>query len=296
MYELGKSSAMHSQKQKNCFERAIYYFQNSKEKGCFCNLAHCYFLLARFYDVQSEEYYRRSIEYHIKGSKNKKYQFEDFYKFYTVNENNIDLILRTIRLAKPSTFNDPTDCPIAQDKLPNDIFPDKSVFDGLRVACFGHVEGKDRAWEDGSKWAYYGDKHNGICIRYRFFNNILEDILTDKYVFEKVNYEESFDFYRGIVTDGFLRKSLAYKDENEWRLIWYDRDYNHSELYWSKDQNIYLPIGREHIYQIFIGCRTQEHIVKTIIDYAKGRTPIIPVMQIRPDADNVFKLVGTQIL
>ena len=198
-------------------------------------------------------------------------------------------------MAKPSSFNDPTDCPITQEGLSIDIFPDKSVFGGLRVGCFGHVEGRYRAWEDSKKWAYYGNMHKGICIRYRFFNNILEDNFADKFVFKKVEYKEDFDFYRGIVADGFLRKTKAYDEEKEWRIVWYDRDYKHNPFYWSRDQNIYLPIGKEYICQIILGCRTPDPIKQTVIDYAKGRIPAIPVMQIHPDKNNVFKLVGTQI-
>lgn len=295
-YELAKKCQIGSLKQQKCLENAVLNYERSTEKSRLCNLAHCYFLLARLYGVQTEEYYRRSIEYHIKGSKSKKYQFEDFYKFYSVDENSIDLVLRTIRLAKPSTFNDPTDCPIAQEGLSTDIFPDKSVFDGLRVGCFGHVEGRYRAWEDSKKWAYYGNMHKGICIRYRFFNNILEDNFADKFVFKKVEYKEDFDFYRGIVADGFLRKSNAYGEEKEWRMVWYDRDYKHNPFYWSKDQNIYLSIGREFISQIFVGCRCPEPIIKSIIDYAKGRDPEIQVLKIIPDKNNVFKLTSTNVV
>jgi hypothetical protein len=295
LYELGKSSDTDTLKQKECFERAVHYYENSKSDTCLCNLAHCYFLLARLYNVQTEEYYRRSIECHIKGSKSIKYQNEDFFKFYSVDENSIDLVLRNIRLAKPSTFNDPTDCPIAQESLSNDIFPNKAVFDGLRVGCFGLVKGRSRPWEDSKKWAYYGDKHKGICIRYRFFNNVLEENFADKFVFKAIEYKEVFDFYRGIVADGLLTKSIDYSEEDEWRMVWYDRDYKHSPFYWSKDQNIYLPIGREYIYQFFVGFRCPEPIIKAITYYAKGSNPQIQVLKIIPDKNNVFKLSHTMI-
>jgi len=296
LYELGKSLKYNTKQQEDCFVRAVHYYSNSASEACFCNLAHCYFLLARLFDINPEEYYRRSIEYHIKGSKSKKYQNEDFYKFYAVNDDNIDSVLRTIRLTKPSSLNDPTDSPIAQDGLSIDIFPNKTVFDGLRVGCFGRIKGKHRAWEDSSMWSYYGDMHKGICIRYRFFNNlILENKLLDKFIFKEIEYKEKFDFYRGIVADGFLTKTKTYENENEWRIVWYDRDFLHSSFYWSKDQNVYLPIGREYIYQIFIGCKTPYHIKQVVVDYAKGRNPEIPVIQIQPDNKNVFKLVGIQI-
>lgn len=287
-YELGKTAGLSPEQRKMCFEAAVYYYEHSETENILCNLAHCYFILARLFGVQSEEYYKRSIECHIKGSKNKNYQYQDFYKFYDVNENNIDLILRTIRLVKPSSFNDPTDCSIVQEGLNQDIFPTKSVFDGLRVCCFGLVEGKQRAWEDSKKWAYYGAGSKGICIRYRFFNDVLEKGLGEKFVFNAVEYKDVFEFDRGIVADGFMSKTKDYEEENEWRLVWYDRDYNCNQNYWSKDGNIYLPIGKENIYQVFIGCRCPETIAQSIINYIGGVK--YQVMKIQPDLANVFKL------
>ena len=78
-------------------------------------------------------------------------------------------------------------------------------------------------------------------------------------------------------------------------MVWYDRDYKHNPFYWSKDQNIYLPIGREYISQIFVGCRCPEPIINSIIDYARGRDPEIQVLKIIPDENNVFKLTHMKV-
>ena len=295
LYELGKLLEFNSKQQKDCFERAVHYYSSSKSEACYCNLAHCYFLLARIYEINPEEYFRRSIEYHIKGSKSKIYQHEEFYKFYTVDDNNIDSILQKIRLTKPSSFNDPTDCPIAQEGLPGDIFPNKAVFDGLRVCSFGHVKGKEWAWEDSKKWAYYGDSGKGICIRYRFFDNTIQKSLSDNFVFKKVEYKESFDFNRGIVADGFLSKTKCYEEENEWRIVWYDRNYKETNLCVDENGNVYLPIGRELIYQFFVGYRCSKSIIQKVLDFAQAEIHKIPVMWIHPSSEDVFKLTGTQI-
>ena len=296
-FDLAKTFQHEPSKQLDLLKKAVCYYEYEKTSDIsrLCNLAHCYFLLARIFNIQQEEFYRKSIEYHIKGSKNNKYQYENFYKFYDVDENSIDSVLRTIRLSKPSTFNDPTDSPISQEGLSNDIFPSKTVFDGLRVCCFGHVKGRYRAWEDSKNWAYYGNNHKGICICYRFSNNILEDYFPDKFVFNKIDYKKDFDFNRGIVADGFLRKSKSYEMEKEWRIVFYDRDYKHSDLYLSKDENIYLPIGKENIYQIFIGYRCPDSIRKTVENYAKEGNPKIQVYRIIPDTNNVFKLTSVII-
>ena len=285
LYNLGKKEVKNSQIQKKCFEDAISFYLESNDDICFCNLAHCYFLLARLFNVNTHEYYRKSIEYHIKGSKKKKYQHEDFYKFYVVDESNISSILKNIRLTKPSEFNDPTDCPIAQDGINESLFPEKNVFDGLRVCSFGCIKGNNKAWEDGGKWAYYGGGNKGICIRYRFFNNVIEKKLTDKFVFGEVKYKEKFDFYRGIVADGFLSK--CFSNENEWRIICYDRN--------NKDKYIHLPIRKDNIYQIFLGYRCSDSIKETVLEFAKSGSNIIPVMKIHPDINNVFKLTSTRI-
>ena len=212
-----------------------------------------------------------------------------------MNDNNIGSVLQTIRLSKPSSFNDPTDCPIAQEGLPSDIFPNKTVFDGLRVCRFGHVKGKEWAWEDSKKWAYYGDSGKGICIRYRFFDNTIQKSLSDNFVFKKVEYKESFDFNRGIVADGFLSKTKCYEEENEWRIVWYDRNYKETNLCVDENGNVYLPIGRELIYQFFVGYRCSKSIIQKVLDFAQAEIHKIPVMWIHPSSEDVFKLIGTQV-
>lgn len=284
---------------------AISEYELAKGHGdtcCLCNLAHCYFVLAHWKTGMSNEYYRRSIELHIDGSRFKNYLNHDFYRFYKVDTvRQAKSILKYLMLSSPSKFNDPVDSPITQDPNTRIIIPDKSIFDGLKVCCFGEddsLEDRKKAFSvDAKKWAYYGDGHRGICISYHFSADQLEKLLSNKFVFKKVNYKKRFSFERGIVADGLLSKSKQYDEEKEWRLIWYDRDFLNNKYYKPKKGCILLPIDSKNITAIYIGYRCPDSIIKTVIEYAKqkkGNT--VPVYRIQPDSKNLFRMIEKRIL
>ena len=77
--------------------------------------------------------------------------------------------------------------------------------------------------------------------------------------------------------------------------MWYDRNYKETNLCVDENGNVYLPIGRELIYQIFVGYRCSKTIAKKVIDFAQSENHRIPVMWIHPSNEDVFKLVGTQV-
>ena len=148
-----------------CVSFAREEYERARLEGdteCLCNLAHCYYVLAFFsYKTQclkeAREYHLKSIETHIEGSRNRKYQDEDFFRFYSVtDEKAADSILSTIMLSSPQVFNDPVDCPIVQENSEKFFFPDKTVFDGLKVCCFGQ-ENLDKKNET----PFYKDAKNG---------------------------------------------------------------------------------------------------------------------------------------
>lgn len=281
-----------------CVSSAIGCFERSDDGSCRCDLAHCYFILAtRYYhsnrQAEARECYLRSVEEHIAGSRNHVYLNYEFYKFYSVNSDNVESILRTIMLSRPDKFNDPVDCPIAQDKNAKGIFPDQSVFDGLRVCCFGEVDySKENPMPyflDSKKWAYYGDMHKGICIRYCFFPNDLEKTLSNKFVFKKVEYKPYFSFERGIVADGLLSKSDQYKEEKEWRIVWFDRNNE------NKDKSLFVPISVNNIISIHLGYRCPDTIKDKVIEFAKTKELPLYVYKVHPDPKNLFTMVRTQI-
>lgn len=271
------------------------------DTDCLCNLAHCYYVLAFFsYKKrcfnEAKEYHLKSIETHIDGSRNQNYQNEDFFRFYSVtNEAAADSILSTIMLSSPQVFNDPVDCPIVQENSEKFFFPDKTVFDGLKVCCFGqdNPNKKDKIpfFKDSKKWAYYGDMHKGICVRYHFLPNELEKVLSKHFVFSPVKYESKFSFERGIVADGLLRKSDHYKDENEWRIVWFDRDYKSNEFYNDKRNCIFVPVDICNITSIYLGYRCPDNIVSKVLDFAKKKKDEpISVYRIQPDPNNLFRM------
>ena len=290
-YYLAKQEGLSNRERVKCVDLAIEKYENTSDDTCLCNLSHCYFIKGSFCSKKDEanEYFRKSIETHIKGSEQHRYKEHKFYKFYSVSDTNIVSILKKIRLSKPSEFNDPIDCPIVQDFSDNPLFLDKTIFDGLRVCCFGVVksdsENNDVFWADAKKWAYYGDKHRGICICYHFLPNTFEKELSNQFVFDAVKYKPVFSFYKGIVADGFLSKSIHYEEENEWRIIWYKRFF--------KRKYKYLSINENNITDIYIGCKCKDSIISKIIDYVKNSESAIRVFKVHPNNDNPFEMTKT---
>ena len=132
------------------------------------------------------------------------------------------------------------------------------------VGCFGVVRynsnGNVPFWLDAKKWAYCGNMHKGICIRYHFFPSSLEKQLTHHFVFNPVTYKSQFSFERGIVADGVLSKSLYYQEEDEWRIVWYDRDFTKCVYYQKDDACLYVPVSLDNIISVYIGCRCSDEI------------------------------------
>lgn len=288
--------------------------KNLYEKACLegdtkslCNLAHCYYVLAYFsYKAnnfeEAKEYHVKSVEAHISGSRGVNYQFKSFYRFYSVSdEKAADSILTKIMLSSPKDFNDPVDCPIVQENGSQFFFPDKTIFDGIKVCCFGQDNVKRGKEEtpfqmDAKKWAYYADKHKGICIRYRFLPYELERVLSNQFVFSPVEYKSQFSFKRGIVADGLLSKSDHYQDENEWRIIWFDRDYKSNEYYDKERDCILAPVNICNIISIYVGYRCPDNIVSTVIDFVKNeKNTNIPIFRIHPDPNNLFRMKESRI-
>lgn len=160
-YSTNKELALH------WVNQAILYLK--EDKYSICDLAQCYyikaFLLWNKDRNLSKLYFTKSIKTHILGSKRDQYKIRKFYKFVSVDIEHLDSILNKIRLIHPSGFNDPMDCPITAN--PQNGIPDITLFNGLRVGCFGVVDEKPY-YLDASKWSYYGDFHKGICLEYNF--------------------------------------------------------------------------------------------------------------------------------
>lgn len=181
-YSTNKELALH------WVNQAILYLK--EDKYSICDLAQCYyikaFLLWNKDRNLSKLYFTKSIKTHILGSKRDQYKIRKFYKFVSVDIEHLDSILNKIRLIHPSGFNDPMDCPITAN--PQNGIPDITLFNGLRVGCFGVVDEKPY-YLDASKWSYYGDFHKGICLEYNFSDLKFDNEYA---LMDKVEYKEEY--------------------------------------------------------------------------------------------------------
>ena len=89
------------------------------------------------------------------------------YKFISCSEYLFrTLINGEIRLAPPSSFNDPFDCPI--ELLPgNNEALEKIYKECLKVTCFTRPIKDGNREEDVLFWSHYADSHKGVCIKYK---------------------------------------------------------------------------------------------------------------------------------
>lgn len=134
------------------------------------------------------------------------------------------LINGEIRLAPPSSFNDPFDCPI--ELLPgNNEALEKIYKECLKVTCFTLPNNDNNREEDVLFWSHYADSHRGICIKYEIncdklpndessFSCLL-DIDYNTSDFFSINEDEC---YRKV----FSAKANCWKEESELRLIYFD--------------------------------------------------------------------------
>lgn len=264
---------------------AIKYFL--PEKSARCDLAHCYYFKAYLLWNENKDlakdYYIKSIESDILGSKRGYYKSQRFYKFVGVDIKSIDSILNRIQLQHPSKFNDPMDCPIASD--PDNGIPDISLLNSLRVGCFGVVENSTQEYYlNASLWSYYGDFHKGICIEYDF-SKLEFDELT---LMDKINYVPKYKPTNGIVKGALLTKSEDYNHENEWRIIWYDRSWISKGI----EEPQYINIHPSMIQKIYIGFKCPVEIKEYIMRFQQENSHI-KVFQISPSTENYYKLTAS---
>ena len=266
-------------------DMAISYFDG--EKKSLCDLAQCYYIKAFLTGTDNQEcsrqYFAKSIKTHIEGSKRELYRAHAFYKFVGVTMEIIDSILNRIMLKHPFDFNDPMDCPIAASSQNGML--DISLFNGLRVGCFGIVENnEDKYYTNAPKWSYYGDFHRGVCIEYDFSKL---DFSNSFALMDEVKYRKEYTTERGIVGSGLLTKSCDYAHENEWRIIWFDESL-------TTHKAVFIDIPPSMITKIYLGCKCPVDIKTHILEF-KSVNPHIHVYDVHPSDDNFYQLCATEL-
>jgi hypothetical protein len=133
------------------------------------------------------------------------------------------------------------------------------------IACFA----KDPA--NMLLWSYYAEGHSGIAVR---FNMARELVATSPFIPIEVQYSKDFPvvpFYKATTWE-FLRtvfgtKSLAWKHEEEWRLV-VRRNVGY----------VYLPPAM--IDGVVLGMRTAPQTVATIGEWLTDRVPPVKLLRV----------------
>ncbi len=152
----------------------------------------------------------------------------------------------TIGVSSPDKFNDPFDCLILsnirtapqQYKKAGDFFINTYIreLEKVRIRCF---IGYSKELKDGLKepylntlmWGHYAQSHQGLCIRYSLYEKspLLGNGVVDKHSIgrlDKVVYDNTPVKRRDrlVYEQCFLYKNKAWRYENEYRLVYYDRE------------------------------------------------------------------------
>ena len=151
-----------------------------------------------------------------------------------IDENPImqDIRENKITISNPDRFNDPMD-PILNVWIKINKEKEKDVIQkkffkvleralkDVRMCCLSEVVGNNARFKP-LMWSHYGDKHKGICIKYRIDN---ETIAAHNYgdhviLMKKVPYRENKLMSDYITLENALSaKASCWSYENEYRLI-----------------------------------------------------------------------------
>lgn len=220
----------------------------------------------------------------IKLRKPNEFSQKPLYSFRPINKYSIsDLIKEELTLADPVTFNDPFDTPlfchldlhraIIKKNSDYDIKPMVDAYKHLKVRCF--VKHKERSrkqpFENQLMWSHYADSHKGICIRYKFDEEITMEDEKEKIfsIWYNVDYKteikpddpKSFELRFLLAT-----KEKCWEYENEVRLVHFDPA--------CPDKYKPLSIKGSKIEAIFFGYRCTDEDKQTIRKIFHGKTDV----------------------
>jgi len=190
----------------------------------------------------------------------------------------------TLMFSKPSTFNDPFDCneyllkPQLTEKMLDDALDSlgenltteyrnrlkNNLADPERIAsilreekeqfkmtCFSRIE------DETLMWSHYADKHNGICVGFRFPVEYQE-----KFILCGVRYKNEIKPIDGA-TD-FLRTSLYWLTTKSIR--WdYEKEVRAITKTIPENDRQTIKFDSSHIKEIIFGCNVKESKIKESI-------------------------------
>ena len=231
------------------YENKVKYMFEIK-LAIYGNLGFCWHKLGLLYDNKAIEAFKIYIYYQLTLSSHTSYS-PTCYAFRPCSKYLFQsLIDEQLNLSSPTTFNDIFDCPILE-LLNNDDEISRLIRDSYRhcakVACFvsniklpyeehGNIITEKKKHRKDKKeflnelmWAHYVDSHKGICIKYKFPNNLTHLGDDNKFklsYFKDVNYSNDLKKYSLLNTitmeDVFFKKGKKWEYENELRFLYFD--------------------------------------------------------------------------
>ena len=205
---------------------------------------------------------------------------QKLYMYFTAESAALCLKEHTIKFSDLARCNDPFECrgSSLDEKIPNYVQEIKSE---CRVACFS---------EDNRSilmWAYYADKHRGVCIEFDTSN---DPIFFNENSLYRVEYSNSFPIITTINRENALKilltKATCWEHENEVRLIMHEKQMC----------NNLLTINPQAITAVIFGCNsghyysdidsTRKDAIRNIINYLQRPAyNHIKIMQAKSDKD-----------
>lgn len=307
-------------------ENVKYFF--IRKADLFYQLGRCWHKVGR--DDYAIKYFKKNIYYSLYIF-NERYGITAYAFRKCSNFVYQSLINEQLNVSSPSTFNDPYDCPVIEllnneDEISQLIR--KAYLESIKIACF--VRNVKLPYQKGDKiddfefdepkrkddkaeylnslmWAHYADSHKGICIKYRFPNDLsvtLGDNADFLSFFQDVEYNNEklgeYSKKEGILyKDAFCLKVEDWKYENELRFLHFDLE--NSNPYKSIDipnciEAIYFglkcpKVERDTIMKIM----KNKTLIKKGIDGKKTSEESVKFYQMKVDKDYCGRLVVEEI-
>ena len=191
----------------------------------------------------------------------------------------------SIRVSSPVTFNDPFDCLIIASIRDRKSEWEKETKYGvhayveelqkIRVCCFAGWDSRNRTetYLNTLMWAHYAESHHGICVEYAVENGspllgkgiVTDDTLgrLDKVLYKTtpINYDEEYLSYK----DCFLVKDKSWSYENEYRMVYYDKN--------RKEDYYVVPLSQLglRITRIYFGINCSSSNKNLVKELMKGK-------------------------
>lgn len=286
---IGKDAVDDLEKFLSSYESKVKYQFAIKYQAYYC-LGICWHKLDPVFDGKAIKAFKKYILYILTSRYNTSYRaicysFRPCSTFLYQS-----LINDTLNLSSPKQFNDPFDCPILSLlETGGDIEQLIRIAyqDCVKVACFTNntklpytaedvhfIHGEKKHVSDKTEylnplmWAHYANSHKGICIRYRFPNELTQfGTVSDSPYFcflKDIEYNDEIPASKGSIRidDSFFTKGKCWEYDNELRLFYYN----------PNDSNPYVAVSANNtIEAIYFGLECSSKDRETIINILKDR-------------------------